>query len=269
MKMKKNLFTLLSLLCLFCTPVMAETDEKMAVCLDQVTPVVADNAPMAERLRSAVVSYLTSLGRVTVVDSKTLGTLPEAVNERVKTLGQKGFAYVLSGTLDNVAYATENNVAAMLSYTVRLTNARTGEVAYSRSFQKTAHAGNSEEAMQKVMEDVRKDITALANDVFPAIGTVKAIDKMDKNEVATEVYVNLGSDQGIAEGQQLDVYQRMYIGGEPVWNKVTELKVIRLVGGNMTLCKCTAGGRKIKPAMDAEQILRVVNHGAQTRFWNN
>ena len=267
--MKRKFLFALCLISVLCVPAFAEQDEKMAVCLDQLTPVNTADAPMAERLRSAVISYLTSLGRVALVDSKTLGTLPEVANERVKTLGQKGFTYVLGGSLDNVSYSVENNAAAMLSYTIRLTNARTGEVAYSRSFQKSAHAGSSEEAMQKVIGDVAKDVNSFANDVFPAIGTVKAIDKMDKNDVATEVYVNLGSDQGIREGQELDVYQRMYIGGEPVWNKVTELKVIRLVGGNMSLCKCTAGGRKIKPAMDTEQILRVINHGAQTRFWNN
>ena len=269
MMMKRKLFILLAFLCVLSAPAMAQDSEKQAVCMDQVVSTNPKDAAMAERLRSAIVSYLTSLGRVTVVDAKTLGTLPEAANERVKALGQKGFAYVLGASLDNVTYATENNIAAMLSYTVRLTNARTGEVAYSRSFQKSAHAGNAEEAMQKVIEDVNKDITSFANDVFPAIGTVKAIDKMDKNEVATEVYVNLGSDQGISEGNQLDVYQRMYIGGEPVWNKVTELKVIRLVGGNMSLCKCTAGGRKSKPAMVSELLLRVINHGAQTRFWND
>ena len=77
----------------------------------------------------------------------------------------------------------------------------------------------------------------------------------DNGKKAKTVYINLGYDDPIKEGQRFDVMEDGMIDGNYMEDKVGEVRIDKIMGPKISLCKVNKGG---------EDILRIINEGKIT-----
>lgn len=78
---------------------------------------------------------------------------------------------------------------------------------------------------------------------------------MNNGKKAKTVYINLGYDDPIKEGQRFDVMEDGMIDGNYMEDKVGEVRIDKIMGPKISLCKVNKGG---------EDILRIINEGKIT-----
>ena len=105
-------------------------------------------------------------------------------------------------------------------------------------------------AMNNALEVLSKKVRNSFNNLFPLTGSIleRAGEKNDKQK---EVYIDLGSNHGITEGQVLGVYRLTSIAGKTARREIARLKVKRVEGEEVSFCKVISHGKDLKAALDA------------------
>lgn len=267
----KKLFAMAALLFM---AVAASAQDKPTVCVDEFeNKAVGYNNMTAQNLRNEVMQGITATDRLTVIDITTLGTLPEALNERVKAIGEKGVNYVLRGTCNSIVTkanvsGTQTYRAAEVNYTLTLINAETGVTMATDTYKDTWNIGaNNDEAILKAAEMAKSRMKKYVDNNFKVEAIVKALDQIDpKKGGAKTVYVTVGSDAGISAGQIFEVFGEVNVAGENVRKKIGELKAKEVLSGTLTLCDVKSGGIEIKTAFEAGTTLTIVSRAKSTLF---
>ena len=111
-----------------------------------------------------------------------------------------------------------------------------------------------EGAMMKALEKLSSTITDYCNKWLPLSANVLegARDKKDKQK---EVYIDLGSKEGAYEGLHMGVYTVKTIAGKEAKKQIGRLKIMEVLGDDISLCKVQSGGKDIKAALDAGETL--------------
>ena len=78
-----------------------------------------------------------------------------------------------------------------------------------------------------------------------------------KNDKQKQVYIDLGSAQGLQEGQTFAIYVKKMIGGKEARQQVARLRVKKIEGEEVSFCKVLSGGRDLKAALDEDLDLIV------------
>ena len=215
-----------------------------------------DQSKYQDAVRAAVVKGLSQSHRIIAIDgqlSKDEAALPNAM--------------YIDGTVSNLSTTskTENYESdgktryrtyykALIGVTLHFKDAKTDEVFASPAFNLSqwdvSWIETQEGAMMKALEKLSSTITDYCNKWLPLSANVLegARDKKDKQK---EVYIDLGSKEGAYEGLHMDVYTVKTIAGKEAKKQIGRLKIMEVLGDDISLCKVQSGGKDIKAALDA------------------
>ena len=219
-----------------------------------------DQSKYQDAVRAAVVKGLSQSHRIIAIDghlSKDEAALPNAM--------------YIDGTVSNLSTTskTENYESdgktryrtyykALIGVTLHFKDAKTDEVFASPAFNLSqwdvSWIETQEGAMMKALEKLSSTITDYCNKWLPLSANVLegARDKKDKQK---EVYIDLGSKEGAYEGLHMGVYTVKTIAGKEAKKQIGRLKIMEVLGDDISLCKVQSGGKDIKSALDAGETL--------------
>ena len=167
---------------------------------------------------------------------------------------------------------------AVITYTLKITDCETGSVQSQETYQFSA--GNYSTLYHKADYDnpkaaieallsrcVNQDqLTILILNTFKAEGKVLQIEKGNGKKAQT-VYISLGSEDGIQEGQVLELYREIDIAGEISRKLVGEVEVIELLGATRSLAKVKKGGDVIQQVLAVGGNLPVRSRDVKQKFF--
>ncbi len=243
-----------------------------------------NNIPFAltEALRARVLEGLIATNRVEIIDvdskeslrvekaRRESGSLSAGDDiERLKVMVTEGANYIIQGRITN-ATAEKRKLsdgsiyyAATCSYTLKVINPNNGKLVTTMNFKpgsgllETPSGATEMEAAIDACKYVVKEMREFVEKTFPIQGTILEIAIQKKNK-AKEVYISIGSDNGVGPKTQFEVCIERTIAGGRTSNKVIgRLKVKDIEGGDLTLCEVKDGEEEIKAAMDAGQTVTV------------
>lgn len=214
----------------------------------------------ADAVRSSVASGLSNVMRFRVSDGNS-----DAINEDVQV-------YSTDGTITNISMVTKvetgKNIAtttyyrALVSVTVNLRNPKDGTVADSHTFSISDNdmtwLKSEEKAMSNALERLTNRVTVYYDQLYPLFASI--IEGADaKKDKQKEVYIDLGEADGVSKGMQFNVYTVKSVAGKEARREIGRLKIEEVSGDEISLCKVTKGGDKIKNALDDGLTLVIIS----------
>lgn len=239
-----------------------------------------DNKGYLAQVRNAVIESLTSSPRINIYtpDADLLQAMEEkrrsASNfsdgdlEMMRELERQGANAIVTGSLDAVTITPKKNdkgevtYTAVVSLTLRAINPQDGQVLKSVSlkagepvFGLLGATGKTEAAaFQKAMSEV--SAASLIEAIAPLHGEILEIEKINKKKIES-LYINLGSDDGVAKGHDFAVMLIRQIGGKQSKTRIGTIEVVEVQGPDISLCKVKKGKEEIFNAHEKEQELCV------------
>lgn len=242
-----------------------------------------------ETVRGAVLEGIHNTNRVNLIDAVSEASRYEEELRRLKenlatddlesteALMTKGASVLISGdvtalpisktTLDSGSTSYD----ASVTFTLRVVNALDGTMISTKTFtlpkslmglsltSLKSLSKTEDEAVQAIKGDITKAMKDFVADAFPVSGVVEEIDKYTKNNKEIDTfYVGIGSQDGIAKGNKLDVKVENKIGKKIAYKTIGEVEVIEVAGDDISLCKVKKGGADIKDAMDQGKTVIVI-----------
>lgn len=222
-------------------------------------------------VRSAILKGMSDAYRLRVVDGPLTKTEVET----------PGSIYV-DATLNNISTTTKNEVKeyeeknkdgekvkktrtevyyrALLSVTLHVKDALTDAVIASPSFKISesdmSWVNSPERAVENAINRLSNLVMRFFDGMYPL--TCEIIERGGiKNDKQKQVYIDLGSAQGLQEGQTFAIYVKKMIGGKEARQQVARLRVKKIEGEEVSFCKVLSGGRDLKAALDEDLDLIV------------
>ena len=211
-------------------------------------------------VRSAILKGMSEAYRLRVVD----GPLTKA---EVETPG----SIYVDATLNNISTTTKNEVKeyeeknkdgekvkktrtevyyrALLSVTLHVKDAMTDAVIASPSFKISesdmSWVNSPERAVENAINRLSNLVMRFFDGMYPL--TCESIERGGiKNDKQKQVYIDLGSAQGLQEGQTFAIYVKKMIGGKEARQQVARLRVKKIEGEEVSFCKVLSGGEKVR-----------------------
>lgn len=226
--------------------------QKKGVCVEEFSYNSQIGTNWVTNLRNNIIAGIMETDRVNLIDQATFGELPKDDQARYKAMYEKGVDYILKGHFNtlNVMKKTdkEGNVSyeCTANYTLTVVDGADGTIKTTETFDNTWYTGDSEsDAITNALGKAVKEMGGFVDNNFKMTALVKAIDSYGKKNEAKTVYISIGSDQGVQEGQAFDVFVSLDIAGEKIQKNIGSLLAKEVVSGKMTLCKVNKGGQDI------------------------
>ncbi len=233
----------------------------------------------AETLRSNVIEGIIATNRVELIDvdsqealavekeRRESGELSSGGDmERLKAMVGEGANYLIQGTVSSIT-TTRNKLesgsvyyAATCAYTLKLINPADGKLVVTKTYKHGDGLTNivtgdtEDEAVAKLCKQAVKAMRNFVEEAFKIEGIILEVSSEKKGK-ADEVYISLGSDNGLAEGAYFDVCVERQVAGRTSQKIIGELKVKAVEGCDISLCEVTKGGEEILAALKGEQKL--------------
>ena len=219
-----------------------------------------DQSKYKDAVRAAIVKGLSQSHRIIAID----GHLSKDEVEQPNALYIDGTVSNLSTTSKTDNYEVDGKTRyrtyykALIGVTLHIKDAKTDEVVASPAFNLSqwdvSWIETQEGAMMKALEKLSSTITDYCNKWLPLSANVLegARDKKDKQK---EVYIDLGAAEGAYEGLHMGVYTVKTIAGKEAKKQIGRLKIMEVLGDDISLCKVQSGGKDIKAALDAGETL--------------
>lgn len=180
-------------------------------------------------------------------------------------------ALYADGTINNISTIKKTETSGknvntyyrgLVSVTVNLKDARDGTVVNSHTFNITdsdlSWIGSTEKAMSNALEYLSSKIEKYYNSAFPLYASIVEGGNVKKDK-QKEVYIDLGEPDGVYKGMQFDVFVVKTIAGKEAKTMIGRLKIEEVEGDEISLCKVTKGGDRIKPALEEGQTLLITS----------
>ena len=208
----------------------------------------------AEEMRSACLSSIPT-HRVVVVD------LNEAEMEDVD--------YIITGTTGEITSVSKDFTGPLtgenytiyvcsLSYTLKLTNAKTNEVEATHNFRSTGTDKDLDAATNGCFKMEEKELRQMIDKGCPIKVPVAALDEVKKDKAKTLV-IDAGSTIGICEGMHFDIQAASTIAGRPYYKTIGAAKVKEVLADNLTVCEITKGNKEVNTAFTEGTSLILVS----------
>lgn len=188
--------------------------------------------------------------------------------ERLSAIGILGAEYILSGQITSLATARKESkdkegkvkvsYESKLMYSVKLIRVKDGTLIDSGSFTHSATADTERESVVAVIGkagSIKKHIQSM----FRVEGTILEISQEKKGK-AEEVYINVGSRNGIAEKTRFTVYAVRQVAGRTINKEIGDLSVESVEGEDISCCKVKKGGDLILKAMREGETLIIKSY---------
>lgn len=276
--MKKNIF-LTTLFVVSCF--ISAMAQKPVVYVEYFSYKTGIGEAMAEQVRNSVISGINDTKRVELIDVASVPSLKveserrqqEALmsdeTARVGLMKQAGATHILQGFVSQVSI-TKNRTeganahdyySAMVNYSLKVIDAATGklvassEVSLGKGLADLSTGSTPEEAVTSTLKANRKRIQDFMDENFKLKAIVLAEEFTVKDNEMETCVVTLGTDHGVAKGQEIDVFVIRMIAGRESQKQIGTLKVTEVLAGDLSQCKVTKGGDEMKTAMDEYQKL--------------
>lgn len=157
---------------------------------------------------------------------------------------------------------TDTSYRSNVSVTVNLKDPSDGSIIDSRTFTISDSdlywMTSGEKAMTNALERLISKVADYYNHLFPLQASIIEKGEAKKNK-QKDVYIDLGSGDGVYKGQQFDVFTVKTIAGKEAHTVIGRLRIEEVEGDEISLCKVTKGSDKIKAALDEGENLMVVS----------
>jgi len=209
----------------------------------------------ADAVKASIVSGLGNARRLTVIEDSSVQ-----------------HDYILSGNILNISTTTKVETPvkkgstaneyfkALITITLNISNVANGEVINSHMFNISESdlgwLGSRDRAMSDALTILSKRVASYYNSIYPLHASVVERGDVDKDKQKT-VYIDLGSALNVEEGMQFDVYSLSTIAGKEVRAEIGRLKISKVMGDDISLCKVTKGDKQLKTALDNNEMLVV------------
>lgn len=187
--------------------------------------------------------------------------------------------FVMSGTINNMSTTTqtrtrerkdskgkihktlETRYDATVNVTINLKNTSTGEV-MSHTFNSTGYSdyglSSAQKALKAATDNLLYSIPNYYNTLFPISANI--IERGgEKNDKQKQVYIDVGSASGTYNGHHFLVYIVGQVAGRETKREIGRLKVVDVLGDDISLCKVQRGGKDIKLALDTSKNIKVIS----------
>lgn len=261
------------------TPALAQEEKgKPNVFIDYFSRPSDMSFVWAEYIRSNVMQGLTQTNRINVidVDSKEALAVEKSRREkenvvagedmnRLKVMTEEGANFIIQGTVTSFTAvrnvnSTDNSeyYTATCAYTLKVIDPNTGKVIHTENF---THGGkitdlntssSAGEAAAKTAAYAVKAMRKFVEGAFKIEGRVLEI-AATKGNAAKEVYISLGSENGVGPKAYFKVCVKREVAGRTSFKEIGELAVKNVESEDLTLCTVKKGGEEIKQAVDAGQ----------------
>lgn len=226
-------------------------------------------------IRSAYLDGIQKTNRVKIVDAPTVGAnlnlspLEDARRFRADYL-LRGNLISRDATDDGSSHrryhSRENSFKER--FTVRLDLIRTsdGVTISTRTYEEKGSASGKEAtqftALERALLNVPYEMRTFVETYFKVYGSIMRIAN-DNGKKVKSVYINLGYDDPIKEGQRFNVMEDGMIDGNYLEDKVGEIRIDKIMGPKISLCKVNKGGERILKAMKDGITLRLISRQAK------
>lgn len=270
--MKQKNF-LLFILMLFC---LSATAQKQAIYVTEFTSRITVPDKVTTAIRSAVIESMRKTNRVAVIDALSTGA--DRQLDALENARYHQAAYLLNG--DIVAREATDDGSSHRKYhsradsfkekfVLQLELVRTSDntIVYTGNYDGTGSASGKDatqlSAVENALLNMPYEMGKLIDTYFKVYGSILNIGAENAKKVKT-VYINLGFDDPIKEGIRFDVIEENNVSGETTEEcKIGEIRVDKMVGPRLSLCKVNKGGDKIKEALQKGLSLKLVSRQAK------
>lgn len=239
-------------------------------------------------VRGAVLEGINATNRTTLIDAVTEASRYEEELRRLKenlatddletteALQTRGANVLISGDVTALPVTGTpldgggTSYKATVTFILRIVNALDGALIDTKTFTVPKEiAGISlkglytlsksqDEAVQNIKSEITKAMKGFVAETFPVAGTIEEVESLSKNNKEIEkFYISIGSEDGLVEGEKLDVKTERKVGQKTASKVIGEVEVVEIVGDDISLCKVKKGGTDIKAAYDAGQNIKV------------
>lgn len=270
MRQKNLLLFILMLLCL-----SAEA-QKQAIYVTDFTSQITVPDKVIATIRSATIEGMRKTNRVTVIDALTA-----EADRQLNALENARYhqaAYLLNGDIvareatdDGTSHRKYHSRADSFKekFTLQLELVRTSDntVVYTGGYEGTGSASGKDatqlSAIENALLNMAYEMGKLIDTYFKVYGSILNAGAENAKRVKT-VYINLGFDDPIKEGIRFDVMEENGASGERTAEcKIGEIRVDKMVGPRLSVCKVNKGGDKIKEALQKGVSLKLVSRQAK------
>ena len=224
----------------------------------------------AMAVRNAVMTTLSDCSRFIILDAESeeiasqediRRTQPDVtsgsdlVSERLGAVVRLGAQYYFTIKLDGVTHTSTTSgktttANCKITLTVKVFDPSESKVLNTQQMSFTG--SNSENLRDEAFNSALSSITRkggvlgqnpllqFVDEQFPVVCQILEINEAKKNKAVT-VYINAGSDNGVAKGNKFIVFKDKQVGSRVASVPVGELSVVDIQAGDLSLCKVTKG----------------------------
>ena len=222
----------------------------------------------AEALQADIRTAVGSVERITLVDGEFTSTalasdIPLLVMKGNIIAVQRGERFKKEAA-DRRGPRVVEREFAYANIHVELTNYRTGEIIWSTNLSKDDYSASQyTDPMNSVRQDIctsiRRKLAALYPNTAPRMsvnGRILSVAEQKKDK-AERVYIDLGFDNEVREGDTFTVYAPLSVGTNQGATPIGTLSVAEVQGGTLSLCKVKKGNKEILSAIQNGASLMV------------
>lgn len=238
------------------------------------------NKTLIETLRGKVIEGIQETQRLQVIDVASHAELKDEAERRksesamgdmiartseMRTLGAN---YIITGDIATMTATDQKDsdnkryYKGSIQWTIKVIDAETGTLKTTQTFDHSGFTGSRgdtrDEAIAKTCDYAKYSMDDFINETFPMEGLILKVETVKKDKAQT-VYIDLGSAQGVVDGQRFDVFLETDIAGEIGRTEIGALSAKEVVSAQRTLCKVTKGGKEIQTAVMNGQKLIVIS----------
>ena len=184
-------------------------------------------------------------------------------------------AFCVSGTINSISTTTElftpvekgsipyNVYKAQIEVTVHVTDVHDGHIVDSHTFYVTNYdldwVKSEDQAINEALILLSSRVARHYNHLYPLNASIieAGLAKKDKQK---EVYIDIGSENAACVDMRFSVYSVKNIGGRNAKRELGVIKIIEVMGDDISLCKVKSGGKNIKAALDEGETVVVMSY---------
>ncbi|WP_455671460.1 hypothetical protein [Phocaeicola sp.] len=269
--MKRNVL----LLCLLLLISLGVPAQKHTIYADDFSSEIKVPNRVLTTIRAAFIDGIRNTNRVKIVDALTAG--PDLSLTPLEDARRFGAEYLLTGKLLNREatddgssqrryHSRENSFKEKFKLRLDLVRTSDGTTISTKNYEENGSASGKDASQFTALEhsllNIPYQMRQFVENYFKVYGSILKI-VTDNGKKAKTVYINLGYDDPIKEGLRFDVVEDGLIEGNYIENKIGEVRIEKVMGPKISLCKVNKGGDVILNALKNGTSLRLISRQAK------
>lgn len=184
-------------------------------------------------------------------------------------------AFYATGTINNISTTTElftpvdkslkpyNVFKAQIEVTVHVKDVHDGHIVDTHTFyvnnNDLSWVKTEDKAMNEALIILSSKVARHYNKLYPLSASIVEPGGVKKDK-QKEVYIDLGRKDGAVVGMKLTVYSIKTIAGKNAQKELGSVKIVEVMGDDVSMCKVKSGGKIIKSALENGETVVVMSY---------